>query len=171
MAFSNGGCKRITKLVLEDNEIGDAGCVALAAALGEGAMPNCEVLDPELNGIGDAGCEALAAALVKEPCWTHSPGRPQWRGTEKALSVCNQLCLDDNDIGDVGHEALATETLVGALSECEHILLRFNKASRIGRNTVRVAAKRRDIDVICSAEAPTTRNAASVFVSEMLRRR
>ena len=36
--------------------------------------------------------------------WTPSA----WRGTDKALSVCNHLCLDDNEIGDVGHEALAT---------------------------------------------------------------
>ena len=54
---------RISKY-LGNNEIGDEGCKALAAALGkEGAAPRLEMLALNGNQIGDEGCKALAASL------------------------------------------------------------------------------------------------------------
>ncbi|EOD17328.1 hypothetical protein EMIHUDRAFT_355829, partial [Emiliania huxleyi CCMP1516] len=62
--YLEGAAPRLEDLYLGNNEIGDEGCKALAAALGkEGAAPRLEVLDLLGNRIGDEGCKALAAAL------------------------------------------------------------------------------------------------------------
>ena len=62
--LASGAAPRLEKLNLDDNEIGDEGCKALAAALGkEGAAPRLETLGLCIKKIGDEGCKALAAAL------------------------------------------------------------------------------------------------------------
>ena len=48
----------------DGNQIGDAGCKALAGAFSkQGVLPTCEKLDLSDNKIGDEGFAALAAAL------------------------------------------------------------------------------------------------------------
>ncbi|EOD26951.1 hypothetical protein EMIHUDRAFT_114844 [Emiliania huxleyi CCMP1516] len=62
--LASGAAPRLEKLYLYDNQIGDEGCKALAAALGkEGAAPRLEELTLGENKLGDEGCKALAAAL------------------------------------------------------------------------------------------------------------
>ena len=90
--LASGAAPRLERLFLDDNEIGDKGCKALAAALGkEGAAPRLETLYLQSNKIGDEGCKALAAAL----------------GKESAAPRLETLYLDDNEIGDEGCKALA----------------------------------------------------------------
>ena len=50
-------------LSLSDNQMGDGAAAALAALLGEGAMPNLKYLYLHSNQIGDDGVAALASAL------------------------------------------------------------------------------------------------------------
>ena len=62
--LATGAAPRLKVLQLCFNEIGDEGCKALAAALGEeGAAPRLETLVLDSNKIGDEGFKALAATL------------------------------------------------------------------------------------------------------------
>ena len=53
-----------TVLILDGNQIGDAGCTALADACAIGALPQCQDLSLLRNRIGDAGITALAQAIT-----------------------------------------------------------------------------------------------------------
>merc|ERR1712025_981049 len=62
-AHAGGGLRKLEKLRLHDNQMGDGAAAALAALLEEGAMPNLVGLDLSGNQIGDDGVAALASAL------------------------------------------------------------------------------------------------------------
>jgi len=77
--------------------VGDAGALALAAALGRGALPRLKMLYLIDADIGDAGLAALATALRRRPALEH-------------------LHLNFNPFGDEGLAALvAPPPLAGAL--------------------------------------------------------
>ena len=99
-AAGKGTLKQLEKLVLDRNQIGDAGVTALAEAAGRASRN----LNLENNQIGDAGVMALAEAAKKGtlpqlrdlrlPRQQHhlpaSPGRPQGRPAQ----LCGSLsCL------------------------------------------------------------------------------
>ena len=85
--IASGAAPRLEALSLFHNQIGNTGCMALAAALAkEGAAPRLKQLDLRSNKIGDEGCDALAAAL----------------GKEGAAPRLDDLSLGDNEIGDEG---------------------------------------------------------------------
>ena len=58
--------------------MGDAGASALAAALGQGALPRLKSLALDSAAIGDAGLVALAPALRRRPAleWLGLYGNP-----------------------------------------------------------------------------------------------
>ncbi|EOD15730.1 hypothetical protein EMIHUDRAFT_211351 [Emiliania huxleyi CCMP1516] len=88
--LASGAAPRLEELWLQQNQIGDEGCKALAAALGkEGAAPRLEKLYLEFNKIGDEGCMALAAALK-----------------EGAAPRLEKLSLFSNQIGEAGCKSL-----------------------------------------------------------------
>eukprot|EP00964_Phaeocystis_antarctica_P105401 scaffold70431_cov66-Phaeocystis_antarctica.AAC.1 len=62
-AHAGGGLRKLERLVLNSNKIGDGAMAALAALLEEGAMPNLKTLYLASNQISDAGVAALASAL------------------------------------------------------------------------------------------------------------
>ena len=70
-----GEAKALQRLILWNNEIGDAGAAALAACLREGAAPKLKEIDLSGNQIGYAGKAALREArqglLVSADCSVH----------------------------------------------------------------------------------------------------
>ena len=62
-AHAGGGLRKLERLGLRGNQMGDGAAAALAALLEEGAMPNLETLYLANNQISDAGVAALASAL------------------------------------------------------------------------------------------------------------
>ena len=63
--IATGVLKKLEKLDLYNNQIGDAGVMALAEAAGKGTLPQLEELRLNSNQIGDAGVMALAEAAGK----------------------------------------------------------------------------------------------------------
>ena len=53
------------ELYLNNNKIGDPGIIALADALGKGALPALQELSLSYNQIGDTGMAAFAGAVSK----------------------------------------------------------------------------------------------------------
>merc|ERR1712086_1216124 len=62
-AHAGGGLRKLERLDLESNKMGDGAMAALLALLEEGAMPNLKGLHLGYNQISDAGVAALASAL------------------------------------------------------------------------------------------------------------
>ena len=62
-AHAGGGLRKLERLALGKNKMGDGAVAALAALVEEGAMPNLTVLGLSDNQISDAGVAALAYAL------------------------------------------------------------------------------------------------------------
>ena len=62
-AHAGGGLRKLEKLLLGGNQMGDGAAAALAALLEEGAMPNLKQLYLSKTRIGDDGVAALASAL------------------------------------------------------------------------------------------------------------
>ena len=99
-AHAGGGLRKLEKLNLSYNRMGDGAAAALAALLEEGAMPNLKVLILGRNQIGDDGVAALASAL---------------RGG--ALPSCTHIDLDDNPGSPAPvNEALASPERAAALA-------------------------------------------------------
>ena len=73
------------QMYLSNNDIGDAGCIAVCEAAKE--LPNFDLLYLARNHIGDAGLSGAAQHLAKTKVW--------------------QLVLSENDFGDAGVTALA----------------------------------------------------------------
>ena len=111
-AHADGGLRKLEKLYLNGNRMGDGAAAALAALLEEGAMPNLKGLVLGRNRIGDDGVAALASAL---------------RGG--ALPACTAIDLSNNQIADDGVAALASALRGGALPACTTIDLSGNPGS------------------------------------------
>ena len=77
----------MTEIHFFGTHVGDAGASALAAALGQGALPRLKTLQLSSAAIGDAGLVALAPALRRRPALEY-------------------LDLDGNPFGDEGLAAL-----------------------------------------------------------------
>ena len=103
-AHADGGLRKLERLNLGANQMGDGAAAALAALLEEGAMPNLKKLHLNDNQIGDAGVTALASAL---------------RGG--ALPSCTRFDLASNQVSDRGVIALASALREGALPSCTQI--------------------------------------------------
>ena len=88
--------------------VGDAGALALAAALGRGALPQLRLLSLTRAGIGDAGLVALAPALQYLPALEelYLQGNPFGDEGLAALVALPQLYLQGNPFGDEGLAAL-----------------------------------------------------------------
>ena len=108
-AHAGGGLRKLEKLSLSYNQMGDGAAAALAALLEEGAMPNLRVLTLYGNQIGDDGVAALASAL---------------RGG--ALPACTKIYLKGNpgsdaqglfDVDSKVKEALASPERAAALAQ------------------------------------------------------
>ena len=107
-AHAGGGLRKLEKLDLRCNKMGDRAAAALAALLEEGAMPNLKELYLDRNRIGDDGVAALASAL---------------RGG--ALPACTTIYLERNpgsdaqsfaDVDSKVKEALASPERAAALA-------------------------------------------------------
>jgi hypothetical protein len=62
-----GSLPAVTSLYIGFKHVGDAGALALAAALDRGALPRLNALNLTCAAIGDAGLVALAPALRRRP--------------------------------------------------------------------------------------------------------
>ena len=100
MAASPLLCRGCRELQLSFSRIGDAGCTALASALG--ALGALEVLELQDCGLGDAAACALAEALTATAGGVPSAGE---------RSVLRRLALGSNPIADAGCAALAAALL------------------------------------------------------------
>lgn len=97
-----------------DEELGDAGVVALAYALHCNVLPSLKQLFLTGNKIGDDGAGALSAAL-----------------SQGAVPQLELLGLRNNEIGDLGMAALSdafTEKNNGTLQSLTHLYLDDNAA-------------------------------------------
>ena len=90
---------RLSELLLDNNDLGDAGCASLAAALGRGGCPSLRTLSLQREAIGDEGCAKLADALYDGAC--------------PSLAV---LDLRENGISDTG-----CKTVVQGLNGCPRL--------------------------------------------------
>ena len=90
--------------------VGDAGASALAAALGQGAMPRLESIMLHQTGIGDAGLVALAPALRLRPALV-------------------RLDLQGNPLGDEGLAALVAPPppTTGGLAKLRELYLHWTQ--------------------------------------------
>ena len=82
---------KLEKLVLGTNQIGDEGAVALAEAVGKGALPELKGLYLG-NQIGDEGAKALAEAVGKDACRREAVRRQPERGAGW-MCTCKQCNL------------------------------------------------------------------------------
>ena len=99
-AHADGGLRKLERLDLDGNQMGDGAAAALAALLEEGAMPNLKGLYLSNNQIADDGVAALASAL---------------RGG--ALPACTDIALLSNPGSDAPvKEALASPERAAALA-------------------------------------------------------
>ncbi|CAK0835979.1 unnamed protein product, partial [Prorocentrum cordatum] len=109
---------RLQMLNLSENNVGDEGAAALAAALrAPGALPSLQELHLGRNRVGDEGAAALAAAL-------RAPG---------ALPSLQTLNLRFNRVGDEGAAALAAALRApGALPSLQTLNLMSNRVGDEG---------------------------------------
>jgi len=99
-AHAGGGLRKLEKLNLGFNKMGDVAMAALVALLEEGAMPNLKELEICRNKISDAGIAALTSALLGG-----------------ALPSCTYITLGRNPGDDAPvREALASPERAAALA-------------------------------------------------------
>ena len=159
-AIVNGAMPQLQSLFLDNNNIGDAGIIALSDSLPRRAMANVTVLN--LNGnqieapgmasllhaiargamaglldlrlagnrIGDDGMKALSSALA--------------RGALPQLRV---LVLNHNKIGDAGCSALAEAAAMGAMARLEDLYIGSNRFRDAAKETLKSACRVQGIKV------------------------
>eukprot|EP00966_Prymnesium_polylepis_P267962 6190382-Prymnesium_polylepis.1 len=115
-----GALAKLEELLLDHNQIGDAGLTALAGAIAGGAMGQLTRLELWDNGIGDAGMIAFAEALKP------TPSMPMG-----SLANLQTLLFGDvyggNNIGDKGMEAFSTAIASGSLPLLKDLNLCSNR--------------------------------------------
>jgi len=135
--------------------VGDAGALALAAALGQGALPRLKSLRLYHCAIGDAGLVALAPALRRRPAleclnFIGSPfgdeglaalvAPPPPAGapppTTGGLTKLKKLWLGWTQVTDAGCATLAAALDSGALPALEQLFLRGIPASASAKAAV-----------------------------------
>eukprot|EP00964_Phaeocystis_antarctica_P033318 scaffold18919_cov53-Phaeocystis_antarctica.AAC.4 len=102
-AHAGGGLRKLERLNLGGNEMGDGAMAALIALVEEGAMPNLKVLYLSNNQISDAGVAALATAL-----------------RSGAMPSCTTIFLNDNPGSGADpymKEALASPERLAAVTQ------------------------------------------------------
>ena len=135
----------LKELDLSDNRIGDNGCVSLATAFGQGALPLLLELDLGSNEIGDEGITKLAEALSSlaklsvltlDNNWVGDRGLSQIASCIQcsgALRSLNVLALDDNMITGHGVHAFAVAVMPqDALPQLETLDLDGNEIGADG---------------------------------------
>merc|ERR1740139_1551814 len=127
-ALGQGALPRLNSLMLHDAAIGDAGLVALAPALRR--RPALEKLYLIYNPLGDEGL----AALVAPPPLTGAPPT-----TTGVLAKLNMLDLDTTQVSDAGCAALAAALDSGALPALESLCLEGGSASAAATDAVQEA--------------------------------
>ena len=110
VAHAGGGLRKVEKLALRHNQMGDGAAAALAALLEEGAMPNLKALWLSKNQISNDGVAALASALrggAQPSCttiWLHDNPGSDAKG------------YPDYDVDSKVKEALASPERAAALA-------------------------------------------------------
>ena len=132
-ALGQGALPRLKGLALTDAAIGNAGLVALAPALRR--RPALEDLDFHRNPFGDEGLTALVAP--PSPPAADAPPPPTG-----GLKKLKQLYLMDTQITDAGCAALAAALDGGALPALERISMNEIPASAAGQAAVHEALAR-----------------------------
>ena len=130
-AQAMGAMANLEVLLLDDNQVGDAGCIALAKALGTGAMAQLRELHFMDNKIGDAGMTALAGAVA--------------RGSLPQLQL---LRLDSDKVGDQGMIAFAESLGNGALAQLRKLYLGDNEIGEPGMTALAGAIARGGLPVL-----------------------
>ena len=161
MGLGAGALPALTCLQISGGmHVGDAGASALAAALGQGALPRLKDLTLSSTAIGDAGLMALAPALRRRPALellslAHNPlgdeglaalvapplpaGAPPPAGV---LTKLKELYLDHTQITDAGCSALASALDRGALPALKVFCVSDSRASIAAKAGVRTARDR-----------------------------
>lgn len=110
---------RLTNLVLNRNQIGDASMQALANAFIKGAMPSLTGLWVFNNQIGPDGMKALADALI-----------------HKAIPRLKNFRVEKNQIGDAGLQMLADAAIQGGLPKLEYLCVQENQTGKTGMQAI-----------------------------------
>ena len=131
------------QLFLANNEIGDAGCAAVAAAAAE--LPNFELLYVSRNNIGAAGVEAIAKSLSTTAIWqlvltenkcgdagAVALASAVAADRTNAFRALRWLFLDATQIGDAGVEALCEAMSGGGFAAVERLALQNNRITNRG---------------------------------------
>ena len=139
----------LTNLGLVNNNIGDEGAKALAAALRVNAV--LKSLDVGGNEIGDEGAAAIAEALQGNEVLTnlnltdndiHNEGATVIAEALRGNGVLTTLVLLRNNIGDEGAKALASALRVNGV--LKSIDLRLNNLGDEGEKAIRDAVSGRE---------------------------
>lgn len=123
-------CRRLTKLLLGRNQMGDEAMAVLSGVSARGALASLKRLALNSNQIGDTGMSALAGACANG-----------------ALPALKAIDLQDNLIGDGGMQALSDSLSKGALDKVTIINLDYNQATGTGKKAIRDVAKARGFRV------------------------
>ena len=147
--LSKGGASGLATLCVLDlsgNAFGEAGPIALAYALANGALPRLRTLDLSDNRIGEAGVRALADAVADHVALDRlealslarnriddaalvalSAALDPWSAGKLPLPALAHLDLQRNRIGDAGVAALCDALGKGALEQISALELHHNQ--------------------------------------------
>ncbi len=145
--------ENLKQIYLTNNDIGDAGCDAVAGAAA--VVPNLELLYLARNHIGDAGLTSLAEKASKAPIWQLVLTENEPIGDAGAIAFAQAvskapaeafvklrwLFLDSTSIGDKGVEALANAMVTG-LPGIERLALHNCKLTNKGLGHLASAIER-----------------------------
>ena len=169
----------MTVLFVSNMQVGDAGASALAAALGQGALPRLKRLVLYHTAIGDAGLVALAPALRLQPALEHldlnhnpfgdeglaalvAPPPPPPAGAPPpptgVLAKLKELDLGRTQVADAGCAILAAALHSGALPALNFLVLACIPASAKARSAVSRGFKSQGKTGVWAAGSPRNPN-------------
>jgi len=137
---------QMVTITLTRNEIGAAGCAAMAAAAND--LPALDILNMQYNQLGDAGMAAIAencktapfTCLVLTGCQIGDEGLKAFAKSvddDASFKKLNKLYLAHNPIGDEG--AIALASVLHKLPDLEYLALQRCKIGDKGLNAFTTA--------------------------------
>jgi Ran GTPase-activating protein (RanGAP) involved in mRNA processing and transport len=133
-AIARGALANLEFLMLDSNNISDAGLTALATAIGRGALANCRFLDLTENNISATGMVSFSDAIAGRVVVSEKVETVAEKEMEpvKPLRKLTHLVLSRNSVGDTGLIALAKAIGTEKLPDLQYLTLDSNNIRDAG---------------------------------------